>query len=44
MNGELTVAADLVDSVIAAAENPTILDAGCGSGEWYGWILDHDCW
>ncbi|KAG8939849.1 hypothetical protein FRC04_005943 [Tulasnella sp. 424] len=34
MNGELTVAADLVDSVIAAAENPTILDAGCGSGDW----------
>ncbi|KAG9009079.1 hypothetical protein FRB90_008574 [Tulasnella sp. 427] len=34
MNGELTAAAELVDSVIASANKPSILDAGCGSGQW----------
>ncbi|KAG8896924.1 hypothetical protein FRC00_005043, partial [Tulasnella sp. 408] len=34
MNGELTVAPDLVDLVICESEKPTILDAGCGSGHW----------
>lgn len=35
MNGELTVAPDLVDLVICESDKPTILDAGCGSGHWY---------
>ncbi|KAG8898615.1 hypothetical protein FRC01_010844, partial [Tulasnella sp. 417] len=34
MNGDLTMAADLVDLVISESDNPTILDAGCGRGHW----------
>ncbi|KIO28610.1 hypothetical protein M407DRAFT_6657 [Tulasnella calospora MUT 4182] len=34
LNGELTTATDLVNLVISDSENPTILDAGCGSGQW----------